>query len=401
LFFDVRIGTILAFNFFNQPKCPAMKKCILGIFAFISVHTIHAQVSKNLKSADLSSFLLQSQTDEILKKERDCALMIHDLINEHRESNRKQPLLWNDTLWLAARNHSHFLSQNSLFQHHQVRGKDHFTGIDHNNRIQYVLGQEPSLNTSGENLFSTGYAFSNPHLAKLAFEAWKNSSGHNKNMLNNDYKLHGVAVFIGDKGVIITDVLSSNFIQFNAPIYAKNESSLMISEATEARPADRLLNQTKSSEAKSFSTTNMKKELGNVFYYLKVKEQLPSGMKREERLNQLAEKTALDKLQKFISNRQLLKSIYNTDFYKESQSEATAGNVFQRIFNNHKNQSIEVILAFDGSKYNADLVSSTVYSYWKDRMLEVLPNASKYGYFIGLKKKSNHFIVSAVLHLQS
>jgi hypothetical protein len=71
LFFDVRIGTILAFNFFNQPKCPAMKKCILGIFAFISVHTIHAQVSKNLKSADLSSFLLQSQTDEILKKERD------------------------------------------------------------------------------------------------------------------------------------------------------------------------------------------------------------------------------------------------------------------------------------------------------------------------------------------
>jgi hypothetical protein len=115
----------------------------------------------------------------------------------------------------------------------------------------------------------------------------------------------------------------------------------------------------------------------------------------------LAEKTALDKLQKFISNRQLLKSIYNADFYKESQSEPTAGNVFQRIFNNYKNQSIEVILAFDGSKYNADLVSSTVYSYWKDRMLEVLPNASKYGYFIGLKKKSNHFIVSAVLHLQS
>jgi hypothetical protein len=281
-----------------------------------------------------------------------------------------------------------------------VRGKEHFTGIDHFDRIQYVMGQEPSLNTSGENIFSTGYAFSNPHLAKLAFEAWKNSSGHNKNMLSNDYKLHGVAVFIGDHGVIITDVLSSNFIQYNAPNYAKNESSLMISEATEARPADRL-NPTKKNEIKSFSTTTMKKELGNVFYYLKVKEQLPSGMKREERLNQLAEKTALDKLQKFISNRQLLKSIYSADFYKESLSEASAGNVFQRIFNNHKNQSIEVILAFDGSKYNADLVSSTVYSYWKDRMLEVLPNASKYGYFIGLKKKSNHFIVSAVLHLQS
>jgi hypothetical protein len=220
-------------------------------------------------------------------------------------------------------------------------------------------------------------------------------------MLTNDFKLHGVAVFIGDKGVVITDVLSSNFIQLNAPMYVKNESSLMISESSEARPADRLLNQTKPSDAKSFSTTTMKKELGNVFYYLKVKEQLPSGMKREERLNQLAEKTALEKLHKFISNRQLLKSIYNTDFYKESHSEATAGNVFQRIFKNYKNQSIEVILAFDLSKYNAELVSSAVYSYWKERMLEVLPNANKYGYFIGLKKKNNHFIVSAVLHLQA
>lgn len=377
-----------------------MKKRILGIVVLIFAHSIHAQVSKNLKASDLSTFLQLSQSDEILKKERACALIIHDLINEHRKSNRKQPLRWNDTLWLAARNQSYYLDQNSLFQHDQVRGKNHFTGINHYDRIQFVLGQDPSLNTSGENIFSTGYAFSNPHLAKLAFEAWKNSPGHNKNMLTNDFKLHGVAVFIGDKGVIITDVLSSNFIQLNAPIYAKNESSLMITEAIEARPVDRL-NQVKPIEIKSFSTTTMKKELGNVFYYLKVKEQLPSGMKREERLNQLAEKTALEKLLQFVTNRQLLKSIYNTDFYKESQSEASAGNVFQRIFKNHKNQSIEVILAFDGSKYNADLVSSTVYSYWKDRMLEVLPNASKYGYFIGLKKKSNHFIVSAVLHLQA
>ncbi len=377
-----------------------MKKHILGILVLTFAHSIHAQISKNLKTSDLSTFLQLSQADEILKKERDCALIIHDLINEHRKSNRKQPLKWNDTLWLAARNHSNYLDQNRKFQHDQIRGKNLFTGINHNDRIQYVLGQDPSLKASGENIFSTGYAFSNTHLAKLAFDGWKNSPGHNKNMLTNDFKLHGVAVFIGDEGVIITDVLSSNFILLNAPIYAKNESSLMISEATEARPTDRLI-QLKTSEIKSFSTTTMKKELGNVFYYLKVKEQLPSGMKREERLNQLAEKTALEKLQQFISNRQLLKSIYNTDFYKESQSEATAGNVFQRIFKNYNNQSIEVILAFDGSKYNADLVSSTVYSYWKDRMLEVLPNASKYGYFIGLKKKSNHFIVSAVLHLQS
>jgi hypothetical protein len=46
-------------------------------------------------------------------------------------------------------------------------------------------------------------------------------------------------------------------------------------------------------------------------------------------------------------------------------------------------------------------VGTTVYSYWKNKLLEVMPNAGKYGYFIALKKKNSHFIVSAVLEVQA
>lgn len=385
---------------FKHPNSLAMKKYILGILLCAIALHFQAQVYKNFKANDLNTLLQQSQTDEILKKERACALIIHDLINQHRLSNKRSKLRWNDTLWLAARNQGNYLEHNKQFQHEQTRGKEFFTGISEQERIQFVVGQEIMLQASGENLFSTGYAFSNDHLAKLAFEGWKNSDGHNRNMLERDFQTHAVAVFIGDRNVIITEVLTSDFMKIKSAIYATNDSPLMISESPTARPLDRF-KQTQNQEVKAMSTSAMKKELGNVFYYLKVKSNLPNGMTREARLNDHAEKTAIDKLQLAIKDRTWLKSVYQETFYHENDFNAAPANVFQKVFGNKKNKSFEVLFAFDALKYDPELVSTTVYSYWKNKLLEVMPNASKYGYFIALKKKNSHFIVSAVLEVQA
>lgn len=168
---------------------------------------------KELKYAsDVVNLKEQLKTDSILRFEYDCAMEFHAHLNDYRTSRKLKPLRWNDTLWVVAMNHGIYLNENNLFSHQQIARKSLFSGIQPGNRYNFVVKSNQSISGYGENLFKTSFYNQNTpaHHALEAFNAWKKSAGHNKNMLYKLYDEHGTAVISGESSLIFTDFFSIN-----------------------------------------------------------------------------------------------------------------------------------------------------------------------------------------------
>ncbi len=146
---------------------------------------------------DLQSLLSRSETDSVLKIERLAAVKFHKLINEYRVSKGVKPLRWNDTLWLAARNHNIYMWSVNLLWHNEDKKDKCFTGVEIDDRVAYVA--KTNLHYMGENcLFNYDTKGKNikiiaEKIAKESFKIWKESVGHNENMLLREYEFHGTA----------------------------------------------------------------------------------------------------------------------------------------------------------------------------------------------------------------
>lgn len=58
---------------------------------------------------------------------------------------------------------------------------------------------------AGENIYwVSGGTYTAKELAKNSFEAWRNSPGHNMNMLNESYDYVAVAAYKGKNGIFMT-----------------------------------------------------------------------------------------------------------------------------------------------------------------------------------------------------
>ena len=116
------------------------------------------------------------------------------LVNEHREENGVQPLEWNDTLAKMATEKSEHMAK-----HHYV-GHD-YKGMD-TGTIQQIMWE---VNTSGENCLgniSIGKITEKgaKNAAKIMFNQWKNSTRHNKIMLNPDNRKIGFSFAQDENG---------------------------------------------------------------------------------------------------------------------------------------------------------------------------------------------------------
>jgi uncharacterized protein YkwD len=108
------------------------------------------------------------------------------LINQYRQTNGLGPLLLSDMVSDASAKHDLDMGKYKFFDH-ITKASDY-----------YAVGATPwdrmaasgyTYNTYlGENI-AAGYA-----TAAAVFQAWKNSSGHNANMLNSNYKVIGIAL---------------------------------------------------------------------------------------------------------------------------------------------------------------------------------------------------------------
>ncbi len=89
------------------------------------------------------------------------------------------PVVWNDTLELAAKAHSIDMNENNFFEH---TGSDGSSAGDRLDRVKYPW------RTWGENI-ARGY-----DSEKDVVEAWINSVGHCKNIMNGNFEEMGVAI---------------------------------------------------------------------------------------------------------------------------------------------------------------------------------------------------------------
>jgi uncharacterized protein YkwD len=363
-----------------------MKALLLSIIALIILQSVSfGQNRCVLKYASLEKLLTDSETDSLLKLERECAIEFHQIINDYRKGSGSDELIWSDALWLAARNHTDYLIMNNLFAHKEIEGKALFTGKEPTDRVQFVLGEK---HYSGENIAQTWTNNrSARYMAEDAFELWRNSTGHNKNMLNKSYQAHGVAFRINpENGMLIATNVFSLSVPFKS--IQNLASQLMISESnyTYDYPKPR-----KKAES-ALSTGAIRKDIGNAFYYAKVQEQFNEAGKRNAELAKKTAKRNSEFLSSFVKNRELIKEMKGQSWFTHTESKAVAGNVFQHISGKHKNVITSVIVAFKPEKYSISELSKCVYDAWKANLIE---SASKYACHVALKRKGEHFIVCA------
>lgn len=344
-----------------------------------------AQDRSIVKQGGLEKLLQDSKIDSLLKFERTCAMEFHKRINSYRREQGIKLLDWSDALWLAARNHCDYMHVNGVFDHEEKEGKPLFTGKNPGDRVVFVSEKRSS---SGENIAQTWMQkWDASEVAADAFELWKTSAGHNANMLNKSYKSHGTAVRINTELglVMLADVLAFSTLEPMPQVLA---SHAMVSETTYAYEYQR----PKTEGEKALSTSIIRKDLGNAFYYAKIQEQFGNAGKRNAELAKKTAKRNTEFLSRFLKNRELIKEMKTEDWFTLSHTEWVPGNFLQHISGNYKNRFTSVIIAFKPDIYSISNLSSYVFEIWKAHLL---PHAEKYAYHVALKRKGEHFIVCA------
>lgn len=168
-----------------------------------------------MNASDLSG-LNSSNMNWKLNEEREIAFQFHRLINEYRAQNKLQALSWNDTLWLAARNHNLWMQKEKKLSHRESSKNEFYTGEKPSERLKYVYSHPLFFDWNGENcLYIGGYTspirVAPEAIALEIFNDWKNSSGHNQNMLNKTHQNHGFSIFIDQNGTLwATDLFGTS-----------------------------------------------------------------------------------------------------------------------------------------------------------------------------------------------
>ncbi|MGC4189885.1 MAG: CAP domain-containing protein [Thermomicrobiales bacterium] len=107
------------------------------------------------------------------------------LINDYRQANNLDPLTASPTLGAAALAHSQDMATQDYSSH---TGKD---GSSPQDRMQAAGYDTNQANFTGENIYWGGAGLDTP---QAAFDWWRNSPGHNANMLSPNFKAIGIGV---------------------------------------------------------------------------------------------------------------------------------------------------------------------------------------------------------------
>jgi uncharacterized protein YkwD len=184
--------------------------CIVSFFLISQNAT--AQLRQVLRKADVVKWQQAARVDSLLQIEQMVAKLLHDKVNAYRREHNKGGVQWNESLALAARNHSLYMLTHKTLTHRQQRGLRFFTGEKAGDRLAFIESAKSSLKWTGENcLFNTEAKGKTKqqiaqNIADFSFEQWKNSTDHRQNMLEAHHTLHGIGLFIDGKTVYITDL---------------------------------------------------------------------------------------------------------------------------------------------------------------------------------------------------
>lgn len=190
-----------------------MKTIVIITCLFFSSTSIYiAQITTNKA---IGVLINKAEKDSVAQIERLAALEFHKLINHYRKSKGLSSITWDETLWITTRNHNEWMAEANVLSHHQTKKNKYFTGTNPGDRFDFAAGGNSPNNWSGENALYNFSAFGNNikeisnNIASRSFEQWKNSPGHNRNMLGKSHATHGTAFKIYEDKVWGTDLFAS------------------------------------------------------------------------------------------------------------------------------------------------------------------------------------------------
>lgn len=170
--------------------------------------------SKPAKADAINSIVNSSGSDSTQYIERMAAYLFHQKINEYRSAKQLNTLVWDDTLWLAARNHTQWMNTNAKLSHEETTNSTGFTGKSPGDRYAYVSSDNGKAQWCGENAlynYSAVGLTANQIAEKIAqysLEQWEASPGHNANMLAEAAYLEGTAFIINNEQVWATSLFA-------------------------------------------------------------------------------------------------------------------------------------------------------------------------------------------------
>jgi uncharacterized protein YkwD len=116
----------------------------------------------------------------------------HQLVNAHRANYGRASLAWSSGIANIARQHSINAANGSISQSQFI---DHYGADGRFVQISQIM----TASSKAENVhWNQGYA--DP--PAVALNSWKNSTGHNNNMLNSTYNVTGIGVAISGNGTV-------------------------------------------------------------------------------------------------------------------------------------------------------------------------------------------------------
>jgi hypothetical protein len=334
---------------------------------------------------DFNALLAKSERDSIAKIERLAALEFHQIINDYRISKGIKPIEWNEVLWIASRNHCIWMKKAKNLSHEQKPNTALFTGHSPGERYNYAAGGESTFSWSGENALYNYSAIGSTieeiakEIARSSFSQWKNSPGHNKNMLGQSHGMHGAAFIIGENKVWGTDLFAScrecPTPKEELAFYSNKKST---SPKTEPTPEPE----------KTASTTTAKTQ---TLVVSKAQKEVKSGV--------------VDGLEKMYSQTLTLSSRLENQAYdharellnRKIQSSGTDGVLLTELSDSDKNP-IRILMGRQKSIFNiviekntADFNAAAISSKLTDLITHNVPlqKKKKMGIAIALRKKKN------------
>lgn len=181
-----------------------IKQCALILFItiLISTNLSNAQI---FRESGLNKLLSEAEKDTKSAIEYQATIQFHLLLNKYRKTKGLAEVSFDYIYWITCRNHNLWMSKNSL-SHSQTKGSINYTGADPGLRLKFV--SKASCDWLGENCLMNFSYFETDsinevahHIAAVSIEQWKNSKGHNDNMLGT-YNNEATAFLITSDGSV-------------------------------------------------------------------------------------------------------------------------------------------------------------------------------------------------------
>jgi uncharacterized protein YkwD len=366
-----------------------------GMYVLAWMILVQSASAQIYNVSNLSNLLSQSKTDSLKKIERLAAFKFHRIINAYRKKNRLDTISWDEGLWLTCRNHNIWMSTNAELSHSERTNTKYFFGISPSERYEFTTLKKGTCYWSAENALYNYSAVGNTidkiatEIATTSFEQWKQSPGHNTNMLGKNHVVHGVAFFIhNETEVWATDLFSFNTDgQFNnmpnSKAVIKIDTSKVIQVAVMQKhiiPIERTV---------KIDVQKVETELLHKLYELKNDKELVSLKK-----NKAMEKAAHNHSLYMSYTKKLTHTECNgkNNFYGKTEEnrmiKATRGLYF---FQKHKTKLVECIVLFETSSKNFDIdkTASEIQSLLNSA-IALDENSKQIGYGLSIRQSKNN-----------